>query len=269
MLFVFYSFGDWMLLSLAIILILGLAWTAKEGVPLYWKQVLLMVNLGTVKEGERIVYLGVPWRVVSLNLFTILENPYLTSGTLRIPLKEIMGLNSRPCEKDEPWFPSAVGDWVILSDGTRGEVLSQTAEMVQLGLRGGSKKTYLTQHYLSLSPLNISADFRLKITFGLDYEHQGIITTEIPEKLGATLKQGLEDQGHAENLIQLKVEVETANASSLDLVIIADFSGRTAALYNSLNRVIQKLTIEACSRNGWGIPFPQLTVHRPESPSGN
>jgi hypothetical protein len=264
-LFVFYVSGDWMLLSLAIIFLFGIAWTAKEGLPLYWKQIQLMLNLGTVRENERIVYFGVPWRVVSLNLFTTLENPALTAGVLRIPLKEMIGVNSRPYEEGEPWFPSNIGEWVILSDETRGEIITQTPEMVQLALRGGSKKTYQTQDFLSLSPLNISADFRLKIVFGFDYEHQAIITDKIPQNLTEALKQGLNEKGHGDDLIQLKVEVEAAGNSSLDLVIIADFSGKIAALYNVLKRTIQKLTIDACTKNGWGIPFPQLTIHTPDT----
>ncbi len=265
MLSVLYVSGDWMLLSCAIIFLLGMSWTAKEGLPLYWRQVQLMLNLGTVRENERIVYLGIPWKVASLSFFTTLENPALTTGVFRVPLKEMIGLNSRPCKDNEPWFPSERGDWVILSDRTRGRVVSQTPEMVQLVLRGGSKKTYTTRDFLSLTPLNISENFRLKIIFGLAYDHQAIIISKIPEKLGAALRQGLRAAGYGKELIQAKVEIEAAGASSIDLAIIADFSGEVAALYNALKRLIQKLTIEACTQNKWEIPFAQLVIRNADS----
>lgn len=268
MLAVFYISSDWMLLSCTIIFLLGMSWAAKEGLPLYWRQIQLMLNLGTVRENERIVYLGVPWEVVSLSFFTTLENPALTSGTFRVPLKEMIGLNSRPWSEKEPWFPSDTNDWVILSDGTRGQVVTQTPEMVQLVLRGGSRKTYMTPDFLSLTPLNISENFRLKILFGLSYDHQAIITGEIPEKLGAALREGLVAAGYGPQLVQVKAEIENAGASAIDLIIIADFSGEVAALYNVLKRLIQKLAIDACTQNKWEIPFTQLVIHTADALPG-
>ncbi|MEZ4526561.1 MAG: hypothetical protein R2941_11635 [Desulfobacterales bacterium] len=261
MIAVLYISGDWLLLSFALILLVGLAWTAREGIPRFWKQIQLMLNLGTVRENERIVYNGVPWRVVTLGVYAILENPCLRPSELRVPLREMIGMNSRQFHKDEPWFPCRVGEWVILSDGTRGEVRSQTAEMVVMGLRGGARKTYLTSDFLGNSPMNISENFRIKVVFGFDYANQDIITTEIPKKLTEALRKGLAHKGFEQDIVQLKIEVEAAGASSLDLVIIADFRGRAAALYNALRRMIQHYTIETCTANGWNIPFPQLTVH--------
>ncbi len=261
LLFVLYLSGDWLLLSIAIIFVVGLAWTAKEGLPRFWQEIQLILNLGPVRENELIIYNGISWRVVTLNFYAVLENLALKTKEIRLPLKALIGMNSRPFHKDDPWFPCHIGDWVILSDGTRGEVITQTPEFVQLKQRGGSLKTYLTQDFLGSNPLNLSADFRLKVVFGFDYEHQAMITEKMPAKLVQELRQGLSDMGYDDDIIQLNVEVETAGASSLDLVIIADFHGRIAALYNKLKRTFQKLTIEACTAHGWGIPFPQVTVH--------
>ncbi|MDM8518276.1 hypothetical protein QUF76_18935 [Desulfobacterales bacterium HSG16] len=265
LLIVLYVSGDWLLISIAIIFLVGITWTAKEGLPLFWRQVQLMLNFGTVRENERLVYNGVPWRVRSLSINAILENPAFKPESIRIPLKDVIGLNSRIYHESEPWFPCNVGDWVILRDKTRGMVISQTFEMVQLVLRGGSTQTFLTTDFLKLSPINISNDFRLKVIFGFDYGHQAALGKEIPEKLKDILICGLSDMGFAEDIIQLKVEIECAGPSSIDLVIIADFSGKIAALYNSLKRAIQRLTIDACTANEWDIPFPQITVHTPET----
>ena len=264
LLFVLYTVGDWLLLSFAIIFILGIVWTAKAGMPIFWRQVQLMLNLGTVRENERIVYGGVPWRVVSLNVYAMLENPDLKPSLLRVPLRDLMDLNSRAFDADEPWFPCRLGEWVILSDGIWGEVVSQTPEMVQLALRGGTRITYPTQDFLNLAPRNISRNFRIKIIFGLDYNLQASITREVPEKLEAALRETLEETGYFPDLIQLKVEVAAAGASSLDLAVIADFSGKAAPYHNLLNRLVNRMIIEACNENRWNIPFPQLTVHTQE-----
>ncbi|MFW6240338.1 MAG: hypothetical protein ACOC98_06960 [Thermodesulfobacteriota bacterium] len=256
-----YATGDWLLLSLTIVFLFGLAWTAKEGLHRFWQQVQLLLNLGTVRENERLIYDGVPWRVLALNLYVRLENPALSNGWIRLPLRELIEQHSRPYHPDEPWFPCHPGDWVRLADGGWGRVKTQSPDMVQLALRGAGIKTFPTADFLALNPENLSAGFRLRVLFGFDYAHQAIITTEIPEKLLARLREGLHLRGYADMLHQLKVEVAAAGASSLDILTLADFSGAAAEKHKILTRLIQALTIDACNEYGWIVPFAQVTVH--------
>lgn len=258
---VLYLSGDWLLLSLVIIFLLGLAWTAKEGLPRFWRQVQLMLNLGTVREGERIIYSGVPWRVVSLAMTGILENPCFQPSRIRVPLRDLVSLVSRPWDTSEPWFPAGIGEWVTLADGAYGQIVSAGPEMVRLKLGGGAMKTYTTADFLGETPVNLSADFRIEVVFGFDYADQGIVTTVIPEALTAHLRQGLVDEGHEETLKRLRVDVESAAASSLDLVVVADFAGTAAPFHKILRRTIQRLCIELCTAKGWNIPFTQMVVH--------
>jgi len=58
------------------------------------------------------------------------------------------------------------------------------------------------------------------------------------------------------------VEFSEAGASSLDLVVIVDFDGAMAPLYNRMIRAIQRWCVDAATLNNWEIPFPQLTVHK-------
>ena len=81
---VLYISGDWVLLILAVIFLLGIAWTAKRGLPVFWEQIKLLLNLSTVRENERVVYNGIPWRVVSLNIYSRLENPALENAKIRL-----------------------------------------------------------------------------------------------------------------------------------------------------------------------------------------
>ena len=259
---VFYLFEDWVLLSLAIVFLLGLTWAVKNTVPRFVNQSRLILNIGAVREGERVVYEGVPWLVKKINFFSVLENPDL-GQTLRVPIEALMDLTSRPFQKHEPWFPCRKNDWVILSDGTRGGVTSLSHEMVELVLRGGAKKMYQTSDFLGMNPMNLSVNFRLKIGFGISYSLQSIATGRVLEILDAHIRERLAAEDYFESLMNLRVEFAQAGSSSLDLVVIADFDGKMAPLYNRISRAIQRWCTDACTANDWEIPFPQLTVHKP------
>lgn len=269
LLVVLYISGDWVLLSIAILFILGLVWTAKQGLPLFWQQAKLLLNLGTIRENERVVYNGIPWKVASVNLYSYFENPELKGGRIRLPLKDLMGLNSRPCYEDEPWFPCRENDWVILKDGTLGQVAVQTPEMVQLVLRGGSCKTCLTEEFLRSDPDNISESFPLRVTFRIDHRHKAISTNEVPGKMKEILTEKLAEQGYADHIIELRAEFKEATAWSLDIEIVAYFSGKVAEYYNVLARLLHRIAVDACNINGWEIPVAQVAIRNAESHSLN
>ncbi len=259
---VFYLVEDWVLLSLTIIIILGVGWTAKNTLPQFYHQSRLMLNVGSVREGERLIYKGVPWLVKNINVFTELVNPSLDIR-LRVPIEYIMGNTSRKFHPKEPWFPCRRNDWVILSDGTRGAVTSLSHEMVELVQRGGARKFYQTPDFLSLSPVNLSINFRLKTAFGISYDLQGEATNKVLETLEKYLLEQIEKEGYKKSLVNLRVEFAAAGASSLDLIVISDFDGEMAPLYNRLTRAVQRWCVDACTLNNWEIPYPQLTIHKP------
>jgi hypothetical protein len=261
---VLYATGDWVLLGLAIIFLFGLVLAAKDALPKVYEQARVLLNLGEVREGERVVVDGIPWRVDSLGVFTKLGNPLLAGGEMRLPIRSLPDLHSRPYRADEPWFPCEEGEWVILSDETRGKVVSQSPEMVHLVLLGGSRKSYVTTDFLALAPEVISRNFRVRTVFGVDYGLQAKVTTEIPEALCAAVRRGLLTVIGEEDIQHIKVEFCEAGESSLDLEIIADIKGGVASKYETLNRLLQKSAVDACNEHGWTIPFPQLTLHKAE-----
>ncbi|MEZ5542758.1 MAG: hypothetical protein R3F42_12030 [Pseudomonadota bacterium] len=261
---VFYVVEDWVLFSLGILLLIGLGLTLRHALPRYWQQIQLFLNVGSVREGERIDMDGLPWLVRQINIFSILENP--TAGICqRVRIDSLVDLKSRPCHKDDPWFPCVRGDWVLLSDGMRGKVVGITQELVELVARGGAHRTYTTGDFLSLSPLNLSRNFRLKETIGISYGLQQDSVTTIPEQLKTFVARRIEESGYGEQLLNLRVEFQQANTSSLDLVVIADFDGMLADLYNRLRRSIQGWCVEACTAHGWEIPFTQVTLHQADA----
>ncbi len=75
------------------------------------------------------------------------------------------------------------------------------------------------------------------------------------------IHQQMHIEGYGEQLINLRVEFERANDSSMDLVVIADFRNELGDLYNRLRRAIQRWCVDACSENNWQIPFPQMVIH--------
>ncbi len=258
---VFFIFEDWVLLSLSIIFFMGLGWAVKNTLPRFWQQSRLMLNIGAVREGERIVYKDIPWLVKNINIFCIFENPHM-GVSLRLPIEDLFGMASRPFSRHEPWFPCKRNDWVILDDGTRGNITSISHEMVELVQRGGAKKTYQTANFLALSPLNLSVNFRLKIPFGISYNIQKESTGKVLKIMESHVNGELIKEGYEKNLLNLRVEFMEAGASSLNLVVIADFKGNMAPLYNRLARAIQRWCVDACTINNWEIPFPQLTIHK-------
>lgn len=261
---VFYIEEDWVLFSLGILLFIAIAWTLRQTVPRYWAQLELFLNVGPVREGERIELNGIPWRVKNINMYSILENP-VAGLSQRIDIDDLVDMRSRPLDGGEPWFPCKKGDWVILKDGKRGKVTGISLELVQLIQRGGALCTYQMSEFLSLSPQNLSKSFRIKETFGIGYAHQKESTTSIIEILKNTINKRAEDEGYKDSVQNISVEFESAADSSLNIVVIADFKGDVADIYNRLRRSIQRWCVDACTENGWEIPFPQLTVHKEET----
>lgn len=263
---VFYMVEDWVLFSLGILLLFGIAWALRQTLPRYWSQIQLFLNVGSVREGERLLMEGLPWRVEQINVFSTLVNP-VAGISQRVPIDELVDLKSRPSHADEPWFPCGKGDWVILSNGVRGKVNGISHELVQLVERGGARLTYQMADFLAASPRNLATNFRIKEIIGLSYGLQKESTAAIPEILQNYLLQRLTQEGYAEQLLNLRVEFNAANTSSLDIAVIADFKGELGDLYNRLRRAIQRWSVDACTENGWEIPFPQLTLHGSVPPS--
>lgn len=257
-----YIRNDWLLLTAVSIMFIGLAWASRTALPPYFEQIRLILNLGTVREGERIIYNGLPWRVESLNFFCVLHNPDLNGATLRLPAKTLLSSFSRPSMPKEPWFPSRIDDWVILDDGVMGKVVQQTPEQVVLVKLGGSYKTYPTLTYLSKNPENISPQFSVSTTFGLDYQYQAIATTDIPDIIQKKIYQALVEEFGKDKVLSINVEFASASASSLDFRITANVSGELAPKFNVIQRLLQRGAVDAANENHWVIPFPQLTVHQ-------
>lgn len=258
-----YATGDWVLMGLAIIILIGVTLAAKNALPRFYEHARLLLNLGEIREGERVVYNGIPWKVQRLSFYTIFRNDRLRGGMVRLPVNQLTGLVSRPIsEEGEPWFPCREGDWLMLEPEGHCRVVFQTPEYVQLVKLGGAKITVPTVDFLAKAPMNLSSGFRVSSIFGIDYQHQAISTEKIPEIMWKHITSGVRQLiGDPEQLVNLKVEFAAAGPSSLDLEIIGDFEGSLAARHQVITRALQRFAVDCCNENGWVIPFTQVTLH--------
>ncbi len=262
MLFVLNMLNDWILLGLTAVFAVALSWVGLKMLPAIVEQVTLLLNLGAVQEGERVMLAGVPWRVERLDFHTDLVNPDLEGGTFTLPVRELVGLHSRPAAQEEAWFPTRKGDWVQLKDGRVGRVMIQTPELVQIEELGGARITYATPDFVGEAPRNLSTGYRVEVIFGIDYRHQAQATEEIPRRLQDHVWHGLLRLLDGEGLRSVQVELLKAGDSSIDYEVEADVEGVCAHRFEDVEREMARLLVEACNLYGWTIPFPQVVLHR-------
>ncbi len=261
-LLVLYARGDWMLGGLAILGIGALLITAKSGFARHMEQLRLLLNLGPVREGERVVIDGVPWRVGKIHVYTQLTNSVIGGPGLRLPLDRLSGLISRPPGLDEPWFPCRKRDWILFNGTTLAQVADITPEYVEIAYSGGLRRRLLHGDFHAADVAVLSGGFARSTTFGIDYAHLEEATTVIPAKLCEDVRAALLEQVPEGELVDVSVEFQEAAASSLDFLVIARFTGAQAFNYLILGRLLQRAAVDSCRRHGWSIPFPHLVIQQ-------
>ncbi|MFN3240870.1 MAG: hypothetical protein ACE37K_05080 [Planctomycetota bacterium] len=265
---VLYVRNDWLLLPIGIIFLVGAGWVVVKTAPLFFEQIRMILNIGPVREGERLIVDGLPYRVDALQFYSTLVNPALSGGLLRVPVQDLVGMRSRPLGHDEPWFPCAEGEVVALTDGIVGRVTLQTPEVVVVVERSDAPRTYPTVAFLGMNPRNLSHGFEIVVTFGIDYRHLEHAVAKVPQTLAEQLRQGLADDPDHEQLRSVRVEIEAAGDSSIDYAVLVEFAGHAALRYHDLHRKVNTLLIAACVEHGFGIRLPQLRVHGVEQQGG-
>ncbi len=260
-LLILYLMDDWLLLSFIVLLLIALGWAFRQLIPKFLQELRLILNFGTVREGERMFWKGIPWLVKEIGVNANLMNPRLEGGVLKLPVGELIGQHSRPFVKEEEWFPTNTGDWVILSDDTFGKVLSQTPEQVIIE-HLGSRKYYLAPEFLTLKPRNLSSGFTLVVKFGLDYGEQARICDELPEMFLKELEENVQDLQELKPPVFdiIKLQFSDAGASSLNLIAIAVTNGAYGCDYYSLQRRINTAMVHICNKHDLTIPFNQMTL---------
>ena len=258
---VFYIRGDVLLLGLSVLLVGAAILGLRNTIPRFISEARLLLNLGSIREDERVVYNGLPYRVTALNVYSVLKNPELT-GVIRLPLEQMMGMISRPAGK-EAWFPASKGDFIMLPDGRLLEVLDMTTELVQLQNLAGTKTSVPAADFYNMTFDNLTRGDNIAITstFGVGYSHQDISNKRIPTTLQKAVTKSLAATDFADQVISVAIELKEAGASSLDYWICVTLSSKAARAYYKTSRIVQQSCVDTCTAENWDIPFPQLTIH--------
>ena len=262
-LIVLYVTGDWLLLGLALLILAGIAIGLKKYLPQFLAEAKLLLNLGAVREGEMVTYEGVPWMVKSINIYSHLVNPVLEGGELRMPLREMSQLISQPIADDEPWFPSNLHDYILLPDGSFGQVVIQTPEFVQIKSRE-MIRTYLVSDYLNLAVKNLSVgSFACVGNFGLSLEHQEICLKTVPKAFEMAIKSNFERNEMQSSLEELRVEMSSIQSASIQYFLYVQMKSGAAGHYWKIQRMMQQACVATCNREGWKIENPDSTFQIP------
>ena len=265
-LIVFYVRGDVLLITLALVALAGVALSLRQTLPRYTAELRLLLGIGPVREEERLVYDGVPFVVNSLGVYSVLRNPLL-DGVLRLPLHAMNEFTSRYVG-EEPWFPCRPGDYILLADGSFGKVLSQSIELVEILVRDASVQIR-TKDFLAQNIRNFSQQgFGVACTFGIDYQHQAMCLDKVPALFREAIITRFEQAGLKDDIQDVMVEFKQAGASSLDYQIYMILKGSAAKAYFKAQRLIQQACVDTCNREGWIIPFTQITVHSASESEG-
>ena len=265
MLFIFNLRNDWLLLGIAVLFLVAIGWGLVKTLPIMLEQLMILLNLGSVREGGRLVMNGIPWKVQHLHFYTHLVNPDLSGGSMHLPLRQMVGLVSRPAANNEEWFPTCEGEWVKMDDTTVGQIIYQSPEMVQVRLFGGNQITYTAANFLALNPMNLSHGYRIQMVFGIDYKYQADCTTVIPKKMTESFRRDLIKVVGEDNLIRVVVDFFLPNNSSLDFEYEVFLKGSAAHQYEEVERTMIYSFANVCNENHWEIPFQQITLHKGEN----
>lgn len=259
---VFYTRGDMLLMGLSILAAAGIALGLRQAIPRFISEARLLLNIGDVRENERVMYNGLPWQVTSLNVHSVLKNPEFT-GVVRLPLSDMSSMISRPAGK-EPWFPASRGDFIVLEGNILAEVMRLTPEIVELKDRSGTLISMPAPEFYTTTFKNLtrSESFGVTTTFGIDYRHQSISLTEVPAKIKSAIKAAFEKFDHTDSVVDITVELQQAAASSLDYLVYVKMSTDAAASYLKIERLLQQTCVAVCTEEGWEIPFPHMTIQQ-------
>jgi len=129
-----------------------------------------------------------------------------------------------------------------------------------------------TQDFITQNNRNITRHgFGIVCSFGIDYQHQAICLDIVPARFREAIISRFKAAGMGDEILDVIVEFSSAGASSLDYRIYLTLHGHAAKAFFKAQRLVQQACVDACNREGWIIPFTQITVHTSpaeQEPSG-
>lgn len=254
MLITLYITHEWLILAIIIAIILGIMWGAKNTLPQFIDEIKLLLDIGTVRCGEKVIYNGLAWRVESIGFYSYFKNPLLTGGEIRLPLKDLTGLRSRPYDEKEPWFPCKEGDVIIINDepSSWAKVILQTPQVIKFN-KPGLLKSMPVSEFLENKILNLSViPFKIDLFFNIAYKHQAIID-EILNKLSTATEDEFQSSQWSASINKVIVRLVKYKERSLLIRLRVLVKPEAAFSYGPIKISLVKIILTAAQKYNWEI----------------
>ena len=255
LLVILHSSGDMVLFGFAILIILAMMISLRNSIPAYFSRLRTFLNMGLAREGERVIYQGIPWEIEHINLYSVfLLNPLLENGRIRLTIDCLENMVSRDMAHDEAYYPTVAGDTVLI-DSIYAQVIKQTPETVYLSTYG-TLFEYGTAEFAASKPMNLTAGYIASTQFVLDRTHRYDDLNDIVAKLKAVAEELLMNDKNCHALANaVYTNFREVNAYG-DLVFGMSISmGANAEdYYYAIPRLLQQSAVIAANRFGWTLP---------------
>ena len=254
---VLFTSGDWLILAIVLLLVFGIIWGAKNTLPEFAEQIKLLLGFGPVRQGELVMVGGLPYRVEMMGVYSYLENPLLNSGgTLRLPLKDLVGMRSRPYdEQTVVWFPCKVGEVVLINGSIMRKVLMISPQYVKLDWYGCDMDEYMpTSTFMNSTLLSLARPFWAGINFLVSYQHRDYL--EIIDKLTPFVREELKKLPYAEQIIDIDnpwIELGALDEKSMKFMVWIKAAPEIAIKYDGIKRAILHICLRAANTYSWDI----------------
>ncbi len=261
MLVILHSSGDMVLFGFAILIILAMIISFRNSVPAYFKRLRTFLNMGLAREGERVIYQGIPWEIEHINLYSVfLVNPLLDNGRIRLTIDCLENMISREVPHSEALYPTMAGDTVII-DGTYAKIVRQTPETIYLDHYGTSLE-YGTAEFVNRKPLNISVGYLASTKFLLDFSHRGDDIDQIIETLKVAARAEVDkDPELAAKVISIGANYQGFNIYG-DLIFGMNMGMSSGAegVYYTVPRLLQRAALNVALEKEWKIAHKQIAL---------
>ena len=248
-----YAAGEILALLIVVVIVFGMIWVARDTLPKFFEQIKLLLGYGPVRQGERVIHDGIPWLVESIGIYSYLKNPLLTGGTLRLPVKDLVGMRSRPCDERESWFPCKEGDYVLINYKDWRQVIQQTPQRVKFEWYK-MEESMPTSSFLAQKIFNLSdTPFWVGGTLYIAYDHRFIVFDEIVKQLGAFLEEEFKKLPFAEYLLCPWVDCAEMTDTSLGVMAWVQVRPEAAFKYGAIQMEVVKICMRAANKFGWEI----------------
>lgn len=250
-----YVSGEVLVLAVVAVVLLGLVWAAKDGIPRFIGQILLLLGYGPVRVGERVVHDGIAWEVETIGLFSTFTNPRVTGGRLRLPIRDLIDMRSRPFDPEESWFPCAEGDYILINAEQFRKVVQINPQRVTLDWFD-SIESVPTSYFVQQNIRNLSrAPFWGGISFLLSYQHRHDILEN--NNITALLQDFIEEEykklPFGDTLVLPWVSITGFTETSIKMAAWFQVAPEAGPKYGAIHVNLARFCLRAANKYGWEI----------------